>query len=86
MSIWKFFKFGTQKETVDETENQVGIEKPQKMKPVPKWTRAGREGKEIWCPVCGGSTIVHHFSWHSLVCPHCRETVDKYSWLVVDEN
>ena len=53
-----------------------------KFKPVPKWTHAGRKGKEIHCPECGGATHVYNFAWSALTCSHCGADVDKYHWLL----
>jgi hypothetical protein len=48
---------------------------------VPKWTHAGRKGKTIYCPECGGATHVHNFAWSALKCSHCEADVEKYHWL-----
>ena len=50
--------------------------------PVHKWTRAGKNGKNIMCPRCGGVHRVHDFSWSGLECPKCTLFVTKYEWLV----
>jgi len=60
---------------VEETEN------PRRFRRVSKWAIFKRE---IFCPECGGSTTVGHFAWPDLVCPHCRELVARYDWLVPD--
>ena len=51
-------------------------------KPVTRYTRAGYNGKWIKCPKCSQTSKVYHFSWSSLVCMCCRESVEKLDWLV----
>ena len=55
---------------------------PHKFKTVPKWTHAGKAGKMIYCPKCGGPTHVHNFAWSALVCNACATVVEKYDWLM----
>ena len=47
-----------------------------------KRSRAGKNGKNIMCPVCGHIHRIHHLSWSSLTCTHCGSDVDKYEWLI----
>jgi hypothetical protein len=49
---------------------------------VHKWCRAGKRGRRIICPHCGGDTMVYQFSWSNMKCPHCRAMVDKYDWFL----
>ncbi len=49
---------------------------------VHKWCRAGKKGKRIICPHCGGDTMVYQFSWSNRKCPHCKAMVDKYDWFL----
>ena len=58
------------------------VANPRKFKPVPKWTHAGKAGKTIYCPKCGGPTHVHNFAWSALRCVHCKADVAKYRWLM----
>jgi rubrerythrin len=51
-------------------------------KNVDRYTRAGKNGKVIICPVCGEPELVYHFSWSAMTCPSCRESSDKNDWLV----
>tara|TARA_Y100000401_G_C8316065_1_gene222500 strand:+ start:236 stop:514 length:279 start_codon:yes stop_codon:yes gene_type:complete len=51
-------------------------------KNVNRYTRAGKIGKVIHCPVCGEPELVYHFSWASMTCPSCRETSNKNDWLI----
>ena len=51
-------------------------------KPVTRYTRAGYNGKWIKCPKCSQTSKVYRFSFSSLVCMCCRESVEKYDWLV----
>jgi|TARA_R110000751_G_scaffold10147_1_gene37588 hypothetical protein len=55
---------------------------PRKFHPVPKWTHAGKKGKDIWCPKCSEKTHVYHFGWAAMLCRSCHAVVDKYNWLM----
>ena len=50
--------------------------------PVTKHTRAGNNGKDIMCPVCGHVCRVYHFSWSASQCSNCKTMVNKYDYLV----
>ena len=50
---------------------------------VTKYTRAGKYGKAICCPVCDNIQTVYHFSWSGLTCLSCKQSVDKYDWRVI---
>ena len=47
-----------------------------------KRSRAGKNGKNIMCPICGNISRIHHLSWSSLTCTSCKSDVDKYEWLI----
>ena len=47
-----------------------------------KRSRAGKNGKNIMCPICGHIHRIHHLSWSSLTCTRCGSNVDKYEWMV----
>ena len=49
---------------------------------VNKYTRAGKYGKAICCPVCDNIQTVYHFSWSGLTCLNCKQSVAKYDWKV----
>ena len=49
---------------------------------VNRYTRAGRNGKDILCPECRTWGTVYHFAWSALGCTHCHEMIDKEDWLV----
>ena len=51
---------------------------------VNKNTRAGTEGKDIFCPHCHTLSRVYHFSWSAFTCNHCSTDVNKEDWLVTD--
>ena len=51
---------------------------------VNKNTRAGAEGKDIFCPHCHTLSRVYHFSWSAFTCNHCSTDVNKEDWLVTD--
>ena len=53
---------------------------------VTKYTRAGKNGKQIVCPECRSIRTVYHFNFSGLVCPECKESVDKYDWEVYNSN
>lgn len=50
------------------------------MNNVTNHTRAGKNGKEIFCPKCGGNHIVYHFAWCAITCQTCEAMVDKLDW------
>jgi rubrerythrin len=52
------------------------------LKNVNRYTRAGKNGKIIICPVCGEPEVVHHFSWAAMTCPSCNTSSNKNNWLV----
>jgi rubrerythrin len=51
-------------------------------KNINRYTRAGKYGKTIYCPVCGEPEFVDNFSWALATCPSCDTTSYKYDWLV----
>jgi len=64
-----------------------------KISNVTRYTRAGRDGKYIFCPVCQNAKKVYHFSWGATICLPCRDNgtsfngkdageIDKSEWLV----
>ena len=53
---------------------------------VTKYTRAGKNGKQIVCPECRSIRTVYHFNFSGLTCPECKESVDKYDWEVYNSN
>ena len=50
---------------------------------VTKYTRAGKNGKQIVCPECDNIRTVYHFNFSGLTCPECKESIDKYEWEVL---
>ena len=50
---------------------------------VTKYTRAGKNGKSILCPVCKSTRTVYHFNFSGLTCPECKQSSDKYEWEVL---
>ena len=44
---------------------------------VNRHTRAGRNGRGIWCPHCGHGFPIYGFDWLALVCDGCGATVPK---------
>jgi len=51
-------------------------------KEVNRYTRAGKDGKLIVCPVCQAITMVYHFAWSGLKCKECKAYVAKPAWLI----
>ena len=49
---------------------------------VNRYTRAGKNGKQILCPECREWSTVYHFSWSTLRCIHCEEDVNKEYFIV----
>ena len=49
---------------------------------VTKYTRAGKNGKQIVCPEFGSIRRIYHFNFSGLVCPQCKQSVAKYDWKV----
>ena len=49
---------------------------------VTRYTRGGKNGKQLVCPECGSIRRIYHFNFSGLVCPQCKQSVDKYSWKV----
>jgi ribosomal protein S27E len=47
---------------------------------VNKFTRAGKNGKAIYCPNCNNQAIVYHFAWSGLGCQKCKKMIDKNDW------
>ena len=49
---------------------------------VTKYTRGGKNGKQLVCPECDNIIRIYHFSFSGLTCPQCKQSVDKYDWKV----
>ena len=49
---------------------------------VTKYTRGGKNGKQLVCPECDNIIRIYHFSFSGLTCPKCKQSVDKYNWKV----
>ena len=49
---------------------------------VTKYTRGGKNGKQLVCPECDNIIRIYHFSFTGLTCPKCKQSVDKYRWKV----
>ena len=49
---------------------------------VTRYTRAGRLGRNIFCPTCGRMKTVCSFAWSDLVCSGCMRTIGKAAWLL----
>ena len=51
-------------------------------KPVNRYTRAGKNGKQICCPECREWLTIYHFSWSALTCHQCNRNVKRSEWWV----
>jgi len=71
--------------TTESLSEYVATNLPQlsKVKRVNRYTRAGRNGKEITCPKCQQSAPVFHFSWSALTCQFCSSDINKEDWLII---
>ena len=49
---------------------------------VTRYTRGGKNGKQLVCPECGSIRRIYHFNFSGLVCPQCKQSVAKYDWKV----
>ena len=49
---------------------------------VTKYTRGGKNGKQLVCPDCGNIIRIYHFNFTGLTCPQCKQSVAKYDWKV----
>ena len=49
---------------------------------VTRYTRGGKNGKQVVCPECDNIIRIYHFSFSGLTCPQCKQSVDKYDWKV----
>ncbi len=47
---------------------------------VNRYTRAGKNGKQIQCPICSSVRTVYHFNFSGLTCPDCKTSITKYDW------
>ena len=47
-----------------------------------KTARAGKYGKDLFCPHCNHKHTVYHFSWSALGCQKCKRMVAKLDWWV----
>ena len=50
---------------------------------VTRYTRGGKNGKQLVCPDCGNIIRIYHFNFTGLTCPQCKQSVDKYEWRVL---
>ena len=49
---------------------------------VTRYTRGGKNGKQLVCPECSNIIRIYHFSFSGLTCPQCKQSVAKYDWKV----
>jgi len=52
------------------------------MNKVTNHTRAGRDGKTIYCPNCNEAHHMGHFSWSAFVCVNCKAEVEKTEFML----
>ena len=53
---------------------------------VTRYTRGGKNGKQLVCPDCGNIIRIYHFNFSGLTCPKCKQSVAKYDWEVYNSN
>ena len=49
---------------------------------VTRYTRGGKNGKQLVCPECDNIIRIYHISFSGLTCPQCKQSVAKYDWKV----
>ena len=49
---------------------------------VTRYTRGGKNGKQLVCPECSNIIRIYHFNFSGLTCPQCKQSVAKYDWKV----
>ena len=49
---------------------------------VTRYTRGGKNGKQLVCPECDNIIRIYHFNFSGLTCPKCKQSVAKYDWKV----
>ena len=49
---------------------------------VTRYTRGGKNGKQLVCLDCGNIIRIYHFNFSGLTCPQCKQSVAKYDWKV----
>ena len=49
---------------------------------VNRYTRGGKNGKQLKCPKCQSVRTIYQFRWSGLTCAESKESIDKYDWLV----
>ena len=71
---------------IRDTQTTIFSQQDNNNRKVTKYTRAGKNGKQIVCPECRSIRTVYHFNFSGLTCPECKESVDKYEWEVYNSN
>ena len=49
---------------------------------VKKHAKAGKYGKDIYCPICRQRHTVYDFKWKTLKCTKCKDSTTKLGWFV----
>ena len=47
-----------------------------------KTARAGKWGKDLYCPLCNKQHTVYHFNWSAITCQRCNKSIQKTEWWV----
>jgi ribosomal protein L37AE/L43A len=58
---------------------------PREADKVNRYTRAGKAGRLISCPICGAEVLVFNFAWSALTCGQCGRDVKKAAWELVTD-
>ena len=53
--------------------------------PMRRYSRTGRDGKLVKCPVCESTKHVYHLRDKTMTCPTCKTSSDKYQWMIERE-
>jgi len=54
------------------------------MKKVNRYTKAGYNGRILFCPNCKEEATVYHFAWWGMSCEKCKNMFQKSDWIIKD--
>jgi hypothetical protein len=63
---------------------RINFNKTMAFKKVTKFTRAGKDGKEIICPKCSHKVKVSHFAWTAINCQGCKQEIQKTDFKIAN--
>ena len=47
-----------------------------------KYAKAGKHGKDLFCPLCNHQQTVYKFNWTSKKCEGCKRDIKRSEWFV----